>query len=140
HLVALFAAEAAASGSRAGRDGLDGSDRRLGFPAGGDDCLGERDAGLAYVDGRSGDELARLALRAGAERAAQLRRRAIALAPAACSAGRFHDLVDALVAQLQRLGELAQRRTAQVEASHGAMKLGSCDLDVLFRIDQSLLG
>src|SRR5262249_25524244 len=95
HLVAGFAAEAAAPGSRAGRDGLDGSDRRLGVLAGGDDGLGERDAGPADVHAGSGDELARLALRAGTERAAQLRRRALASAPAACSAGRFHHLVDA---------------------------------------------
>src|SRR5262249_44998748 len=105
--VSVFAAEAAATGSRGSGDCLEGSDPGSFAALCGDDRVGGGGTGLADGDAGSGDELARLALRTGAERAVQLGRRALPSAPAARPAGRFDDLVDALMAQLQLVGELA---------------------------------
>jgi hypothetical protein len=139
-LVPAFAAEAAARPTRRHSHSLDDSDRRFLALPGNDDGLGEGDALLTDVDAGPGDELARLALWAGAEGAPQLWRCSIASPPSSTSASGLNDLMNTLVAQLKSLSELAERRAAEVEASHSAVKLDASDIRVLLGINQSLLG
>src|SRR5262249_55301863 len=87
----------------------------------------------------TGDEPARRALGSSTERAVELGCGPSSSSPAAAAAGRFDYLMDALVAELELVGEVAQRCTAQVETSYSAVKFGTVDLTVLLGVEQPLL-
>ena len=59
------------------------------------------------------------------------------LAPAPAPSGRVDDLVDALMAQAQRVSDLAERSARQLEAADGAVKIAARDLARMFGIDQA---
>ncbi len=63
-----------------------------------------------------------------------------AFAPAAAAARPFNDLVHTLVAKPQCRGDLAQRRSAQVQTTNGAMEVCPCALRQVLGLDQTLLG
>jgi hypothetical protein len=140
HLMPVPAAEAASWSDRILRNRLHGAECRLGGATGGDDLVGQIDAGLADADAWPRNELAGLALRSPAERAAQLGRRPAAVPPPAGAARRLDNLVDALVAEPQSAGQFAQRSTAEMKAAYRPVELGAGDLSSVFRLDEPLLG
>jgi esterase/lipase superfamily enzyme len=142
-LGAVLAAEAAPQAEHVLRHGLHRAERGAGRLTGADHGLSQRDAPVADVHARAGDQLADLLLRLHAERALQPRlgqAAAGASGPAAGAAGLLDDLVHPLVAQAQGRGDLAQRRAAQVQAPDGPVELRAGHLEVTFGVDQLLLG
>src|SRR5581483_7420551 len=67
-------------------------------------------------------------------------RRADLPAPAPGPAGSFDDLMHPLVAEAQRLGDLAERAAGDLEPAHRPAELGAGDLDVALRVDEPRLG
>ena len=59
--------------------------------------------------------------------------------PAAGAAGRLDDLVDALVAEAEGTGQLAERGAVQVQAADGAVEVGPGHLGVALGVDQAFL-
>ena len=98
----------------------------------------------SQVHARAGDQLADLVLRLLAERARE-QTRALGPAafpgpdPAAGTAGLLDDLVHPLVAETEFGGELAQGRSVQVQAAHGAVELGAGHVGVALGVNQPLL-
>jgi hypothetical protein len=60
---------------------------------------------------------------AAAEGAVQLKRWAVSSSPSARAACRLDDLVDALVAELERVRKFAKRGAVEMETTHGAVEL-----------------
>jgi hypothetical protein len=99
-LMAVFAAEAAASSDRVRGQGFDRAERSLFV------CPeAMTDSASATHTARARDDLARHVLASPAERAVQLPRHAVAASPATSAAG---PLMNALMAELQRVGEFAE--------------------------------
>jgi hypothetical protein len=59
--------------------------------------------------------------------------------PASAAPGRFHDLMDALMAEAERLGDFAERSARELESPHRPVKLGSGDVSCLLGIDEVAL-
>ncbi len=57
--------------------------------------------------------------------------------PASAAPGRFHDLMDALMAEAERLGDFTERSARELEPAHRPVKPGSGDVSCLLGIDEA---
>jgi|HubBroStandDraft_5_1064220.scaffolds.fasta_scaffold168711_2 hypothetical protein len=62
------------------------------------------------------------------------------LAPAPATAGGFNNLMNALMAQAEGLGDLAEGPALDLEPADRAMKVGARDLRCLLSVDHPGLG
>lgn len=149
-LVAALAAEAALDGSAVlvvVADWCHRGKRSGGWLASRDHPVCPVDAFVADVHPGAGDELSDLLLLLAAERAFQHRARlGIALARAddaapgpgaPCS---LDDLVDPLVAEAERIGDLAQRAAGELQPAHRVVEVHPGDAGGAFGVDEARLG
>ena len=128
HLRTVLAAEAAPpSLARSNGRETAGLSRRA--QVSGDDSSGLVNAPIADVDARTSDELPAPALVRAAEGADEgLSVGGLASSPPATSAMGVHDLLDTLVAEAERRGDLSHGRSSQLQATDGVVILGLRDL------------